>query len=62
MIKRTERGTLQVNTLELDIFMGELFLNCNTEKEVEFISELITGSLEKTSEERIEELEEQSNE
>lgn len=46
MIKRNENGKLIVNTLDLNIFIGELFHNCMTEHEVEWIAEMLVGTVE----------------
>lgn len=48
---------LNFESLDMQIFMGELFAECRTQKEVEWLQEQITGVVEGTAEERIEEIE-----
>lgn len=55
---RTERGILQVRSLNLQIFFGELFEIAETEDEVEWILDNLQTVIEILSEERIEHLEE----
>lgn len=38
MLKRKENGKLYLSTLDLEIFMGDLFEKCKTVHEVEWLS------------------------
>lgn len=55
MLKRNEKGKLVLNTLDLQVFLGDLFYMCKTEKEVSFLLENIIECTECIAEEVIEE-------
>lgn len=57
IVERIENGNLKINTLDLQILIGDMFELCKNEHEVEFISENIIGTVENISEERLEEIE-----
>jgi hypothetical protein len=57
MLKRNEKGKLLLKSLDLDIFIGDLFAKCDTEKEIEWLQEQLQSCTECRAEERIEELE-----
>lgn len=56
MLKRNERGKLSLNSLDLQIFFDDLFENCKTEDEVEWLTDQLSSILEITSEEVLEHL------
>lgn len=56
MIKR-KNGRLTINTLDLQIFLGELYLNCETEEEIDFLHENILGYNDLCADERMDEIE-----
>lgn len=58
MIKRDKDGKLQIDVLSLQIFFGELYEICETEGEVERISELLGDINEDIADERLSEIEE----
>lgn len=48
---------MKVNSLDIDIYFGDLFEECKNESEVEWLKELLISSCECIAEERLEELE-----
>lgn len=56
LISRNENGKLFVHSLDLEIFIGDLFANCKTESEIEFVKDAIIGATEIVAEDYIEEL------
>ena len=61
MIERTERGTLKINTLDLEIFLEDLFENCESEEETQWLYETIESCAANTKEERDEQIEEEDS-
>lgn len=57
MLKRKEDGKLRLSTLDLEIFMGDLFEKCKTVHEVEWLSIQLQEYAEKIQDERTTELE-----
>ena len=45
MVERNVNGKLVLKFLDLEIFLGEMFLECNTDKEVEWLQEQILKAL-----------------
>ena len=45
MVERNVNGKLALKSLDLEIFLGEMFLECNTDKEVEWLQEQILKAL-----------------
>ena len=45
MVKRNVNGKLVLKSLDLKIFLGEMFLECNTDEEVEWLQEKISEAL-----------------
>lgn len=58
MIKRNKQGKLEIDVLGLQIFFGDLYEVCETEEEVERISELLSDINEDIADERLSEIEE----
>ena len=58
MLNRNENGKLALNSLDLQIFLGDLFGKCKNEHEIGWLKEEITGITECIADERSEELEE----
>lgn len=56
MLKRKENGKLVLSSLDLQIFLGDLFEECENEKEVEWLTEQICEAAECVGEERLEEM------
>lgn len=57
ILSRNEKGDLELNSLDLEIFLGELFMECNTQKEIDWLSEQLQDFIVCISEDREEELE-----
>ena len=45
MVERNVNGKLVLKSLDLKIFLGEMFLECNTDEEVEWLQEQISEAL-----------------
>ena len=45
MVERNVNGKLVLKYLDLEIFLGEMFLECNTDEEVEWLQEQILKAL-----------------
>ena len=45
MVERNVNGKLVLKYLDLEIFLGEMFIECNTDKEVEWLQEQILEAL-----------------
>lgn len=45
MVRRKENGKLALRSLDLEIFLGEMFLKCKTDEEIEWLQEQILGAL-----------------
>ena len=45
MVERNVNGKLVLKFLDLEIFLGEMFIECNTDKEVEWLQEQILKAL-----------------
>jgi len=58
MISRNEKGKLVIQSLDMEIFIGELFEKCQTEHEVEWVQNEITGIIDLIADERLNEIEE----
>ena len=56
IVERAENGKLKINSLDLQILIGDMFELCKTEHEIEFVSESIIGTAENITEEMLEEL------
>ena len=48
---------MKFNSLDFQIFVGDILEKCKTEEEVEFLREEMTGIVEGNCDERLEELE-----
>ena len=57
MLKRKGNGKLSLSILDLEIFMGDLFEQCKTIHEIEWLSEQLQGCAEVIRDERTTELE-----
>jgi hypothetical protein len=55
MLSRID-GKLALNSLDMEILVGDLFYKCNTKEEVEWFQEQLTSCIECLAEERLEEL------
>ena len=56
LIARNDNGKLYIDTLGLDVMFGDLFDNCKTESEIEFVKDAIIGSVENVAEDFLDEL------
>lgn len=56
MLERTEKGKLKLNSLNLQIFLGDLFEKCEDEHEIEWLQNQIIECTECIADERREEL------
>lgn len=56
IIERHGNEKIQVNNLNLEIFIGDIFAKCNSEHEVEFVKEVLKDVVDLTSSERMDEL------
>ena len=45
MVERNVNGKLVLKYLDLEIFLGEMFLKCNTDEEIEWLQEQISEAL-----------------
>ena len=45
MVERNVNGKLVLKFLDLEIFLGEMFIECNTDEEVEWLQEQILKAL-----------------
>ena len=45
MVERNVNGKLVLKFLDLEIFLGEMFLKCNTDEEIEWLQEQISEAL-----------------
>lgn len=45
MVERNVNGKLVLKSLDLEIFLGEMFLKCNTDEEIEWLQEQISETL-----------------
>ena len=45
MVERNVNGNLVLKSLDLVIFLGEMFLKCNTDEEIEWLQEQISEAL-----------------
>ena len=45
MVERNINGKLVLKSLDLEIFLGEMFLKCNTDEEIEWLQERISEAL-----------------
>ena len=45
-------GKLRLDILEFDIFLDDMFDKCNNIEEIEWLSEMLSGSVEKITDER----------
>ncbi len=55
ILNRSEDGKLKINTLNLQIFFGDLFEICNSEKEINFVLSNIVECAECIADEIMEE-------
>ena len=53
MISRNEKGKLVIQSLDMEIFIGELFEKCQTEHEVEWVQNELTGMIDLMADERL---------
>lgn len=56
MLERNRKGKLVLNTLDLQIFLGDLFEKCEDEHEIMWLTDEIKGITEYIADERREEL------
>ncbi|EDS78067.1 hypothetical protein CBC_0711 [Clostridium botulinum C str. Eklund] len=56
MLERNEKGKLFLRSLDLQIFLGNLYAECRNQHEVEWVQEQLSDAVECLAEERIEEL------
>ena len=56
IIGRNKHNRICIDSLSLQVWLDDIFMNCNTEKEIEFVLENIVGYAEKCAEEAREEL------
>ena len=45
MLNRNRNGTLALKHLDLEIFLGELFLKCKSEEEIDWLKEEINETV-----------------
>ncbi|MBS5822422.1 MAG: hypothetical protein KID00_00945 [Clostridium argentinense] len=57
MLNRNEKGKLEFKSLDMQIFISDLFAECKTEKEINWVEEQLQAIVECSAEERLEELE-----
>jgi|GEM_PF-4447510 len=52
MLSRKKDGKLFLDTLEFDIYLDNMFDKCENNKEIDWLSEQLIGSVEKITNER----------
>jgi hypothetical protein len=57
MLRRNQDGKLRLNSLDFEIFIGDLFQQCENESEIGWLKDNLIPVIEGTADERIEELE-----
>lgn len=57
MLNRNAKGKLEFKSLDMQIFIGDLYAECKTEKEINWVEEQLQAIVECSAEERLEELE-----
>jgi hypothetical protein len=57
MVKRNENGKLELRTLDLAIFLDDLFDACQTEREIEWLKENIESALEGSMQDKLDQIE-----
>lgn len=57
MLNRNEKGKLAFKSLDFEIFIGDMFAKCKTEREIEWLEEQLNGTVECSSQERRDEIE-----
>jgi len=62
MLKRNEKGKLQLRTLDAQVFFDGLFMECKTESEVEWLMGNLIPMIEISSEDVINSFEEMADE
>lgn len=61
MLIRNESGKLFLQSLDLEIFLADLFVKCKNEREVEWLKEQLQESVEVIAEEAEEEFKKQGS-
>lgn len=56
MLSRIEGGRLSLQSLDLKIFLGDVFAVCQTQKEIEWVAEQIKSCVDLIADERSDEL------
>lgn len=56
MIAKDSNGKLQVNTVSLNLFFGDMFLKCDNVRQVEWLHNNLVSAVELAADERLEEL------
>ena len=51
MLNRKRNGTLSLKHLDLEIFLGELFLKCNSEEEIDWLQKEISETVDAIADE-----------
>lgn len=51
-----ENGKLKLDSLDMEIFIGDLFAKCNKEKEINWLEEQLQSMIEYLAEERMNEI------
>lgn len=51
MLNRNRNGTLALKHLDLEIFLGEMFLKCKSEEEIDWLKEEISATVDLISHE-----------
>ena len=59
MLNRNEKGSLVFRQLDFSVFIGEMFDKCKTEKEVNWLQEQLSETIECSAEERLDEIDEE---
>ena len=57
MLERNEKGKLVFKSLDMEIFIGDLFEQCKTEHEVQWLQEQLQGIIECCADEQLEDIE-----
>lgn len=46
MLKRSENGKLKFSSLDFEIFIGDLFIECENDNEIDWLEEQLKGAVE----------------
>lgn len=57
MLSRNEKGKLALKSLDFQILISDMFTECKDQREIEWLGEALSGIVECSAEERLDEIE-----